>query len=193
MDCDGDAVDDLNTGFIRKSVRWEDQQQGRGVDNYTDLDSDLEDEKTLVVDASNESSDFSAGFSDSSTEEERFEAVDGGPTKIEAKSQQTNAKDGQLPVAGDKDCAEVVHHYDAFSSEDDDNETDGVMGGFGPVQIRKPRTTHKSPADRLHLAVWKNNPDLVHHLVFRQGVFIDCFNVMGQTPLFVAAYTRSGH
>ena len=102
VDCDGDAVDDLNTGFIRKSVRWEDQQQGRGVDNYTDLDSDLEDEKTLVVDTSNESSDFSAGFSDFSTEseEERFEAVEGGPTKIEAKSQQTNAKDGQLPGAG---------------------------------------------------------------------------------------------
>ena len=62
VDCDGDAVDDLNTGFIRKSVRWEDQQQGRGVDNYTDLDSDLEDEKTLVVDVSNESSDISAGM-----------------------------------------------------------------------------------------------------------------------------------
>ena len=104
MDCDGDAVDDLNTGFIRKSVRWEDQQQGRGVDNYTDLGSDLEDEKTLVVDASNESSDFSASSTDFSTEseEERFEAVDGGgPTKIEAKSLQTNAnKDGQLPGAG---------------------------------------------------------------------------------------------
>ena len=106
----GVDCDDLNIGFIRKSVRWEDQQQGRGVDNYTDLDSDLEDEKTHVVDASNESSDFSAGSSDFSTEseEERFEAVDGGPTKIEAKSQQTNAKDGQLPVAGDKNCAEVV-------------------------------------------------------------------------------------
>ena len=80
MDCDSDVVDDLNTGFIRKSVRWEDQQkrapasgksrrdqyeEGRTVHNYTDLDSDfdsdLEDEKTLVVDVSNESSDFSAG------------------------------------------------------------------------------------------------------------------------------------
>ena len=68
---------------------------------------------------------------------------------------------------------EVVHLYDAFSSDDDNNETDeveGVMGGY-PVQIRKPRTTHKSPADRLHLAVWNNNPDLVHHLVFRQGKY----------------------
>ena len=84
MDCDSDVVDDLNTGFIRKSVRWEDQQQrgkvasgksrrghheeeGARVDSYytphldSDFDSDLEDEKTLVVDVSNESSDFSAG------------------------------------------------------------------------------------------------------------------------------------
>ena len=33
VDCDGDAVDDLNTGFIRKSVRWEDQQRRAAPDS----------------------------------------------------------------------------------------------------------------------------------------------------------------
>jgi hypothetical protein len=44
-----------------------------------------------------------------------------------------------------------------------------------PVQVRKPRTRNKTPADRLHLAVWNEDLDVIQDLVISKGSFFLSF------------------
>ena len=39
-----------------------------------------------------------------------------------------------------------------------------------PAQVRKPRTRNKTLVDRLHLAVWNNNTELVRNLILDKGL-----------------------
>ena len=41
-----------------------------------------------------------------------------------------------------------------------------------PAQVRKPRTRNKTLVDRLHLAVWNNNTELVRDLILDKGLRI---------------------
>ena len=65
---------------------------------------------------------------------------------------------------------EEVYVYDAEVDDDEDERIAAEEPADDlPVQIRKPRTKRKTPADRLHLAVWNNDPNLVQYLVLREG------------------------
>ena len=57
-----------------------------------------------------------------------------------------------------------------------------------PVQVRKPRTRNKTPADRLHLAVWNEDLDAVHDLVLSKGLFT-CF--YSQVFIFLSSRTQT--
>ena len=50
-----------------------------------------------------------------------------------------------------------------------DDQSDEESTPDFPVQLRKPPKRHKSPADRLHLAVWNSDCDAVRDLVHQKG------------------------
>ena len=60
--------------------------------------------------------------------------------------------------------------FESFEYDVEVDEDEGPDLVNFPVQIRKPRKRNKSPADRLHLAVWENKPEIVQFLIFKEGM-----------------------
>jgi len=53
--------------------------------------------------------------------------------------------------------------------DDDDLSSDEVSVPDYPVVVRPPKKKNKSTLDRLHHAVWRNDDEVVRHLVLREG------------------------
>ncbi len=65
---------------------------------------------------------------------------------------------------------------------------DSDTGTVEPVQMRLPRTRNKTPADRLHLAVWLNDPYKVQVLVYEQSELLNL-----RQPFFSSSLERGSN